>query len=206
MSLWFVNVAGPSFSQRDGFCVEKFCSNQYRFIVGLCVWWAAAISGLSSPKMSSLMCCMWTDRRAEQWKGSLECLGFPCWDGSSRGWRPMWGQLLHIVQPLIIHQRFKYEEHVIVIFTFVYFLDWSCYRNGHEFDWPQRVYGGNGMLDAYLCCLLNIIFDGPLFTSPTKYHQRSYDLASGIGRGSGVVVGGTSLNVLLKVFGWLNGN
>lgn len=149
MSLWFVNVAGPSFSQRDGFCVEKFCSNQYRFIVGLCVWWAAAISGLSSPKMSSLMCCMWTDRRAEQWKGSLECLGFPCWDGSSRGWRPMWGQLLHVVQPLIIHQRFKYEEHVIVIFTFVYFLDWSCYRNGHEFDWPQRVYGGNGMLDAY---------------------------------------------------------
>ncbi|XP_047608942.1 6-pyruvoyl tetrahydrobiopterin synthase isoform X2 [Phacochoerus africanus] len=37
MSVWFVQIDGASFSQRDGFCVEKFCSNQYCFSVGLCV-------------------------------------------------------------------------------------------------------------------------------------------------------------------------
>ena len=41
------------------------------------------------------------------------------------------------------------------------------------------------MLAALLCCLLNIIFDGPLFTSPAKYCQRSCDPASGIGCGNG---------------------
>lgn len=54
------------------------------------------------------------------------------------------------------------------------------------------------MLDAILCCLLNVIFDGPLFTSPAKYHQRFCDLAGGIGCGNGIVliVGGASLSVL----------
>lgn len=150
ISMWFVQIAGTSFRQRDRFYVEKFCSNQYCFIVGLCVWWAAAIPGLSSPKVSSLMCYMWTDRRAVQWKGCLEHFVFPFWDWwLCRGWRQMWAQFLHIVQPLVIYQRFKYEKRIIVIFTFVYSLDWSCYRNDYKFDWPQRVYGGNAMFGAY---------------------------------------------------------
>ena len=64
------------------------------------------------------------------------------------------------------------------------------------------------MLAALLCCLLNIIFDGPLFTSPAKYCQRSCDPASGIGCGNGGSINSwrNFSQCPLKMLGWLNGN
>ena len=64
------------------------------------------------------------------------------------------------------------------------------------------------MLAAVLCCLLNIIFDGPLFASPAKYRERSCDLASGIGCGNGGSINSwrNFSQCPLKVLGWLNGN
>lgn len=150
-------------------------------------------SGLSSPTVSSLMCYMWIGRRAVQWKGCLEHLVFLCWDRwLCWGWRQMWAQFPHLVQPLKIYQRFKCEEHIIVIFTFVYSLDWSCYGNGYKFDWPQRLYGGNGMFGTHYVLSSKYNIWQPPFTSWTKYLQGCHDCVSGIGCGSRGVVGGTT--------------
>ena len=38
------------------------------------------------------------------------------------GMKALWDQFLHMLQSLVIYQRLKYEEHTIVILTFVYSL------------------------------------------------------------------------------------
>lgn len=77
----------------------------------MCVWWTAAIPGLSSTKVLSLMCCVWTGRRAIQWKGCLKYMVLPCWgQWLSLGWRQMWAQSLHTVLPLIICQPLNMES------------------------------------------------------------------------------------------------
>lgn len=63
------------------------------------------------------------------------------------------------------------------------------------------------MLGAWLCCPLSIIliFDGSLFTFPTKYLQRFCDSVSVTGCGCRGVVGGTTFMFFRRCLGD-NGN
>jgi hypothetical protein len=111
-----------------------------------------------------------------------------CFCAEIRGW--LWddsksGQSLYIVQSLIIWQKFKYREPIKVTFTRVSSLDWSCYRNGYEFDWPQKMYGGNACWVLIMSYLLSVILMVPFLPPVSVSSWRSMALREHMGVGVG---------------------
>lgn len=89
-----------------------------------------------------------TNQRAVQWCGCLKRVVLLCSDDFSRT-KATESTVCARCTASNNFQRSKCGEPITVTFTLFYSSDWSCYRNGYEFDWTQRVHGGNAMLNTY---------------------------------------------------------